>query len=167
MPDTFNRIIFSSEWNAADFAKGIDGMVAALKRAQDAEAQLSKENQLTTESAKDTEEGIKKLTAQIAALDKTNKDYAATNLQLTGRLTALKSQHDKYNAAIEKQNKELETSRATITKMTTAYDAAAKSVTNLQNTTGKSIAPSLNDGKITNAIGGIRDKVKNAGASIT
>ena len=166
MPDTFNRTVFEADFEASNFAKGIDGMVNALKRAQDAEAQLAKENELTKESLKGTEEGIKKLTARIAALDKTNKDYEQTNLRLTGNLKALQGQYDKYTATIEKQRKELEASRATIAKMTAGYDAAKKAVIELQATAGKPIAPAMNDGKLTATIGGIRDKVKGMGANI-
>lgn len=160
------RILVTGEFDNSEIVKGINGMIDALKRQQDAQAQLQKESDLTTQSAKEAEDGIKKLTAQIAALDKTNKDYAATNQQLTGRLVALKSQYDKYTATIETQRKQLEANQVTLAKMSAAYDATKKSVEELQKETGKPIAPSISDGKLTATLAGVKGKMKQAGSEI-
>jgi hypothetical protein len=163
MPD---NIIFTGEFDGSEISKGINGMIDALKRAQSQQDGLTTSMESTQETIDGSADGIKKLTAQIAALDKTSKDYAATNQNLNSRLTALQGQYDKYNSTIETQRKQLEASQVTVTKMTAAYDAATKSVTALQAETGKPIAPSMSDGKITATLATVKGKIKAAGADI-
>lgn len=160
MPDVFNRVIFGGEWELGDFSKGVDNVISGLKRVQDAQSQLVVENNQTTQSAKGAEEGIRKLAAQIAALDKTNKDYAATNQQLTSRLAELESKLSSYNKTIADQQEQLAGLQAMLSKMTASYENAKKAVDDMREATGKPIAPSMNDGKITGEIENVKKNVE-------
>lgn len=160
------RIIATGEFDNSEIVKGVNGMIDAMKRSQSQIDGLTASMESNQKIIDGSAEGIKKLTAQIAALDKTSKDYEATNRQLTGRLAALKGQYDKYTATIEKQRKELEASQATLAKMTAAYNAAKKSVEDLQNVSGKPIAPTFSDGKLVPALSNIKGKMKQAGSDI-
>lgn len=160
------NILFTGESDFSALINGIDGMTAGLRRAQDGQDSLSKSIESTQAILTSTNTGIKNLTAQIAALDKNSKDYAATSAQLNSRLTALNQQQTKYTSILSTQQKQFTDTKVTIDKMIAAYDAATKSVKNLQTESGKPIAPTINDGKITAAIGNIRGKVAGMGNEI-
>jgi hypothetical protein len=164
MPDA---ILFTGEFDSSDFKKGIDEMVAALGKMQAKQKELNSDLQVTEDSLKDNSEGIKKLTAEIGKLDKTSTDYAAHNKQLESRLKALGDYNTKLTAQLEKQRVEYGKVGEQLTNIQKKYEAATVAVKKLEDAAGKPIAPAINSGAITQQIGNIKDKVKEAGAAIT
>jgi hypothetical protein len=163
MPDD---ILFTGDFDSTEFKKGIDEMVAALGKMQQKEKELNNDLNVTTETLKDNSEGIKKLTAEIAKLDKTNSDYYSKNKQLESRLKALGDYNTKLSTQLQKQQQDYAKVAEQMGKMQKGYDAAVESVKKLEAAAGKPIAPAINSGAITQQIGNIKDKVKEAGSAI-
>ncbi len=166
MADNFADILFKGGFDPSEIVRGIDAMVAALKRSQDQEAQLRKEIDTTSLSLKENDDKIQKVTLTIAGLEKGAKGYTSTNRDLNTELAGLNDAHAKYTATLASQNKQLGITQATNESLAASYDKATAAVTTMQLATGKTVAPSLNDGTVLNQLRVIKENFATIGPTV-
>lgn len=161
------NVLFTGEWDASEIAKGVDGIIDSFVRMQAEEKRLQQALTEGEQKLKEQNEQIAKMKATLDSAGSSSKGFTEENKRMAEQLALLTRQNQELTTTIYLQKKQLATASSAVEKMTAAYEQAKKTVEDLQNTTGKPIAPSINDGKIQQQTESIEKNVTEMSAKVS
>lgn len=161
--DTTDSILFSSEFDPADFNKGVEAMIDGLKKMQAEEKRLQDSIAESETLFKERNAQIKEMQDKLKAAGTDTKNYSEENKRLASGMSIVVKQNDELNKKLEKQRQELATTSNVIKDMEKKYSDTEAALKKLQATGNK---PIIDSGKIIQDVTKVKDAAVNAGKSV-